>query len=105
MKFNLIQTKEILDFEKENNLELIINERPSHFRLPKYYASFKNTEVMENGCLSSEFGNGDTIDEAITNYGKNIECKRLAIDSHSDYRREVVCPKFIHSKLLDLTTQ
>jgi len=100
MKFNLIGTKEILDFEKELNLELVVNERPKSYNLPIYWVSFEYAELMEHGTLCSAFGNGNTIDEAIQDYCKEIETKRMALHAYSDERREVVCPKLTHTKLL-----
>ena len=65
MKFNILSTKEIIDFEKEIGFELVVNERNPQGCLPKYYIYFERGEVMENGCLSSPSGNGNTIDAAI----------------------------------------
>ena len=100
MKFNLIETKEILDFETTLGEELTVNERPKGMSLPKYYVSFDNAEVMQGGCLVGSFGNGNTIDEALTDYCKEIETKRMALYAYTDKRREVVCPKLVHTKLL-----
>lgn len=100
MKFNLIGTKEILDFEKELDLELVVNERPKSYNLPTYWVSFEYAEVMDNGMLCGAFGNGNTIDEALQDYCKEIETKRMALHACSDKRREIVCPKLIHTKML-----
>lgn len=68
MELNLIRTKEILDFQNEIGYELVVNERAiranSPAGLPKYYAKFKNAEVIEVCCLCGKYGNGNTIDEA-----------------------------------------
>jgi len=98
MKFNLIETKEILDFEKELKIELVVNERSKTYNLPKYYVSFENAEVMENGMLCGCSGNGNTIDEALLDYCKEIETKRMALFAYTDKRYEVVCPKLVHTK-------
>jgi len=100
MKFNLIETKEILDFETTLGEELTVNERPKGMNLPKYYVSFDNVEIMQGGCLVGTHGNGNTIDEALTDYCKGIETKRMALYAYTDKRREVVCPKLVHTKLL-----
>ncbi len=98
MNINNIPVKEILDFEKENNLTLIVNERPKHFNLPTYYAFFENSEVLEGRFLCGKYGNGETIDEAILNYAKEIEGKKLIMNAYTGHRKEITCPKLIHTK-------
>ena len=100
MKFNLIETKEILDLEKEIGFELIVNERPKDVRIPQYYVSFEGGEVMEGGCLVGLSGNGKTIDDAIKDYCREIETKRMAFGAYTENRKEVILPKLVHTKLL-----
>jgi len=100
MKFNLISTKEILDFEQEIGTELVVNERKEYGKGCKYYVQFEHSEVMTGVFLVSSYGNGDTIDEAIENYCVKIQNKRIAINADTPNRREVVCPKFTHTKKL-----
>lgn len=100
MKFNLIETKEILDLEKEIGFELVVNERPKSDTVSKYYVAFEGGEVMQGGCLLGSFGNGNTIDEAIRNYCLEVETKRMAFGGYTDDRKEVVIPKLVHTKLL-----
>ena len=47
MKLKLIETKEILDLEKEIGYELEVNERPTYSGLPKFYVSFKQGDSIE----------------------------------------------------------
>src|SRR5680860_228298 len=98
MKFNLIEAKEILDFEKELGVELTVNERPEADNLPKYHVSFDHVEVMEGGCLCSPRGDGETIDDALRDYCNEIGNRRIALFEYTDKRREVVCPKLVHTK-------
>jgi len=100
MKFNLISTKEILDFEKEIGIEIVVNERKEYSKGCKYYVKFEHSEIMEGGSLIGSYGNGDTIDEALENYCKEIQNKRMAFNAYTPNRREVVCPKFTHTKRL-----
>lgn len=100
MKFNLIETKEILDLENEIGFELVVNERPKSDTVSKYYVSFEGGEVMEGGCLIGSHGNGSTIDEAIKDYCRQVETKRMAFGAYTDNRKEVVLPKLVHTKLL-----
>jgi len=100
MKFNILSTKEILDYEKEIGVELVVNERTPQGNLPKYYIEFENGEVMENKCLCGVTGNGNTIDKALINYCEEISGTRMAFNAYSSSRREIQLPKLIHTKLL-----
>ena len=104
MKLNLITTKEILDFEKEIGYELVVNEREIHAgsaaRLSKYYVQFEKAEVMEGGYLFGKQGNGNTIDEAIRDYCRQVSNCRIAFGAYTKERKEVQFPKLIHNKLL-----
>lgn len=62
--------------------------------------SFEGAEVMENGCLIGEHGNGYSIDEALHDYAKSIQCKQIAINAYSDHRKEIMLPRLKHTKLL-----
>jgi len=105
MKFNLISTKEILDYEKEIGVELIVTERSIHSgsaaRLSKYCVSFEGGEVSENSMLVGATGNGDTIDKALTDYCHQISNKRMAFGAYTPDRKEIKLPKLIHTKLLN----
>ena len=100
MKLNLIETKEILDLEKEIGIELEVNERPTHSGLSQFYVSFKNGESMEGGFLVGHSGNGDTVDEALQDYCKQISCRRMAFNSYTPEHREIQFAKLTHTKLL-----
>jgi hypothetical protein len=100
MKFNILSTKEILDFEQEIGVELVVNERKPQGCLPKFFIDFENGEVMENGMLIGKYGNGNTIDEALINYCHEISGRRIAINPTSKERREIEIPKLIHTKLM-----
>lgn len=104
MKLNLITTKEILDFEKEIGYELVVNERAIHAgspaRLSKYYVQFENAEVMEGGCLAGKYGDGNTIDEALKDYCREVSNCRVAFGAYTKERKEIQFPKLIHTKLL-----
>lgn len=104
MKLNLISVKEILDFEKEIGYELVVNERPIHAgspaRLSRYYVQFEKAEVMEGGCLAGKYGNGNTIDEAIKDYCREVSNCRVAFGAYTNERKEIQFPKLVHSKLL-----
>lgn len=101
MKINLIETKEILELEKEIGYELEVTERPSRAGLHRFYVSFKEGEVMQGGCLIGSSGNGNTIDEALQDYAKQISCTRMAFGSYTNNRKEISFPKLVHTKMLN----
>lgn len=104
MKFKLIETKEIVDFEKELGRELVITERGINHnderKLPRYYVLFENSDVMDNGTLIGMYGSGDTMDEALIDYCLKVSHRRIAFAAHSPFMAEVDFPKLIHTKLL-----
>jgi hypothetical protein len=100
MILNLIETKEILDLEKEIGFELEANERPVWSDKCKFYVSFKEGESMEGGALISYSGNGNTVDEALRHFCEKISCRRIAFNSFTPERKEIQMPKLIHTKLL-----
>jgi hypothetical protein len=81
------------NFAKKHDLVLVIKERPVVRGLSRYYAYFENTELMENGCLVGAFGNGQTKDDAISDYARRILGYRLVVNASSKTdRREIQCP-------------
>ena len=93
---------EILDFEKQYNLELTVYERdPEAKDLPRYYTHFDSAEIkVGKCCLSGESGNGSTPEQAIKDYCRKISNKTLVIDAMSDTnRRESEVPELQHTRL------
>ncbi len=101
MELNLIAEKEITDFEKQINHTLNVNERPIHSGLSRYYVSFKGCESIEGGHFVGYSGNGNTIDEALQDYCKQVSCRRMVFGAYTNGRREITFPKLIHTKLLN----
>ncbi len=105
MEINLIETKEILDFENEIGYKLEVNERRinsiSKSKLHRFHVSFKEGEVMKDGCLISSYGNGNTIDEALIDYATQVSCERVVFGAYTKNRREISFPKLIHTKILN----
>ena len=97
MKLDLIETKEILDFEQEIGYELVVHERPIHSGLSPFYACFKGAESMEDGCLVGRYGNGNTVDEALSDYCKQISCRRMVFGAYTPERKEIQFPYLKHS--------
>lgn len=89
----------IEEFADANQLVMEVKERP----LPvgnkmRYYAGFKNAEVMESGCLVGAHGNGATPEEAIEDYAAEISTKKIAVDAWKPARREIVVPRLVKKK-------
>ncbi len=101
MIINLIKEQEILDFEKQIGYELEITERPIHSGLNRYYVSFKGGESMEDGLLVGHSGNGNTIDDALRDYCKQISCRRMVFGAYTNSRKEITFPKLVHTKMLN----
>jgi len=107
MKLNLIETKDILDLEKEIGQELVVNERAisvlrrAHDDLPRYYACFDKAELLIDGHLIGSFGNGDTIDDAIKDYCRQISNCLIVFGAYSSERKEMKLPKLVHTNLLN----
>jgi len=101
MKINYLESREILDFEKEIGQELVCHERPRNLHLPRFYVGFLYGEVMTGGCLMGASGNGCTIDAALQDYCKEISNTRMAFGAYTSNRKEVEVPKLIHTLLLN----
>ena len=95
MKYNVYETKDILEFARENNLYLVVNERDAemeaHTRC-RYYVSFDRAEIKEGSILISTSGNGNTVYMAVTDYCNRISKTILIIGAYTDNRREIRVP-------------
>lgn len=98
MKINYIKEQELLDFEKEIGVELIVDERKKPSKGCRFYARFEKSEIKEGDCLRGAFGNGDTINEALMDYCKEISNGLLVLNSYTCNRREIQVPKLMHTK-------
>ena len=96
MKVFNLETKDILDYEKEIGLELEVRERRNVATVNRYYAHFKEMEIMENHCLISVVGDGPTINEAIEDYCKRISNKDVAINPCTKNRVNITTPTLIY---------
>lgn len=72
----LVPTKEMVDFIKENNLDLIVTEREINLYtvegMPRFYAEFAGGAVEVGKAFVHPIGNGNTVDEAISDYCNKI---------------------------------
>ncbi len=104
MKINLLDKKEILAFEKEYGLELIINEKPNNEY--KFYAFFEGSQVINNPVRKSEHwldfvaGYGNTIDEALYSLARQLSCRTLIFSPNTKDERQIDNGGLVHTMLL-----
>jgi hypothetical protein len=87
----------IEEFAENNNLIMEIHERNDP-KLPKHYAHFKLSDIKEGSCLIGKFGDGETEQEAIRNYAKEISGQLLVIGAFSNNRRNIQVPRLIEKR-------
>lgn len=58
----------------------------------KYYARFDDIETKDGVLLTSETGHGDTPEDAVVNYIKNIAGKLLVKNAYQSCRMEFLAP-------------
>ena len=92
---------EILDLEQQyKELELEVKMRDfRNSKLPLFYAKFKDSDVVDGNVIRGVYGNGNTIDEAIQDYCKEISGRVLVINRYSDNPKTFFIPKVKHTKL------
>ena len=74
------------EFADLHELLMEVRER-SNPDLPRYYAHFKHTDVMENEFLVGVYGDGSTIEEAIAAYGPKISLMQIRVGIGSNARK------------------
>jgi hypothetical protein len=99
MKINLIDYKELLDFEKEIGYELIVNELPRNKDIdsPKFSARFNDLITKEGKFSKRETGYGNTVDEALDDYALKISGKTLMTHWGIDSSVELAIPYLKHT--------
>jgi hypothetical protein len=94
----LVPTSTIEAFAELHGLTMLVSERPGPLvasGLRRFYATFKSTDVMEDGCLIGTHGNGNTEEEAIADYARGISELRIAVRAGDALSRmEIQCPRF-----------
>ena len=96
MRIEKLETKEILDFEKEIGVELVVRER-TYTTLLKFYVSFEHSDIKAGIMLVGVYGEGDTITSALIDYCRRISNKTLVLYATKPmYRREIEVPLLSH---------
>jgi len=88
-------------FADLHNLQMEVHERGRPEGDPaRYYAHFAHCEVVGDGVLISEFGDGSTPEEAIACYAEQITLKRIVIGAYTSERRELSVPRLIPNAVM-----
>lgn len=87
----------IQEFAKQYGLTMEVKERTmAHWPDARWFALFSDFEIKDGSCLSSDFGNGSTIDEAIENYCLNISQKHGVINAFGPNRKDIYKIPILH---------
>ncbi len=81
-------------FAEKNGLEMEVHDRGGPVRAAKFYAFFAHAEVKREPCfLEGAFGNGETPENAMRNYVREIAGKVLVFDATNKAKRlEIYVP-------------
>jgi hypothetical protein len=84
------------DFCDRHGIELVVKERArDRGKLKRWYASTPpglSLETQNGGILTGTYGDGDTPEEAVDDFARNIRGKRLVKNAYKDDRREFCAP-------------
>lgn len=95
MKVKVIRLEKMTidEFADKHELVMTVRERGGLDTSARFYASFEDTEVKQDGgFLLSTFGDGSSPDEAINNYSLKISGETLVIDANTPNRKEIPVP-------------
>jgi hypothetical protein len=82
----------IEDFAKANGLTMVVKERSPKSEHPRYCAQFEDVEIKDGVMLTSAYGNGETEEEAIEAYSKDISGETIVLKAYKKGRLELVVP-------------
>ena len=92
MKITVNKIKEgtLEEFADEYDLEMVVKERsnPSD-PSKKFYAKFPRCEILKRSLLIGKFGDGETVEDAIRDYAKQISEELLVKNAHTKERQEI----------------
>ena len=99
----LVQKRSLEEFADEHNLVMEVVEREHHgniygngYHVSRFYAHFKKVDIKEGFCLIGSTGNGETQEEAIEDYMREISNKLIVFDAFSETdRKELWVPNLI----------
>lgn len=85
------ETMTLEEFSKKHDLTMAVYERDITVANPlkKYFCYFKHVEIKDGPILKSTSGNGNTVNEAIEDYCKELSKKRIVIRASDSEHRTV----------------
>lgn len=97
---DFIEEITIEEFAERHDLVMCVIERHKWIRkgartLPRYYASFKNSDISKPGVLVGASGNGETPEEAITDYASEISEQLLVIEAATPIEKRIQVPRLV----------
>ena len=92
---NLVKEMTIEKFAELHDLTMVINERPYSVPTMRFYAEFKNTELMLGHGLRGASGDGATPEEAVAEYAQNISLRKIAVNAFKTYRKNIDVPRLV----------
>ena len=91
-----IEQMTIEHFAERKDLTMEIRERRVPAGSPnRFYARFESCEVMDGRALVGLCGDGPTPEDAVQDYARNIQLKRICIDAMRDSRKEIEVPRLL----------
>ena len=89
---------EILDFAKDNNLELVVGQRSLGYELKgqRFHIQFNDSCIKEGNSKIGVHGNGNTFNEALRDYANQISWRLLLIEIPKNI--EFRLPWLVHTK-------
>lgn len=94
--FGARQPKTLLGLAERIRQDIEVCERSLNSCLPRFYTSLRRVEVMTRGILSSVLGNGDTPEEAMRDYARQLAGYRVAVNAYTPEREELDIPNDFH---------
>ncbi|GAF90278.1 unnamed protein product [marine sediment metagenome] len=88
----IVEEITIEEFAERHNLIMEIRDRGLKSEHPRYYASFKNSEIEGDGVLIGAYENGETEEEAIQGYAKRISEETLVINARKSDEQRIKVP-------------
>lgn len=96
MKTEVFYIKEMSleEFADKHGLVMEVHERekPATEGM-RFYAHFRDVEVLNGRCLVSEYGDGSDPVIAVARYAKMISGKVIVLNAYRFSRREIIVPK------------
>lgn len=91
--YDLLREVSIEDYADESGLLMQVSERADPSLGGRFLCYFRDVEVVDGCVLCSVHGNGETVNDAISDYASAISLKRLRIRQDYNSPIEVIAPK------------